>query len=67
MFTAFRQERNRCGGAAVAANGRIMREGETADHPPLCKGARSREQALMHFQKRRKWRDLPEMLSGAPI
>jgi len=29
MFTAFRKERNRCGGSAVAANGRIMREGET--------------------------------------
>ena len=28
MFTAFEKERNRCGGAAVAANGRIMREGE---------------------------------------
>ncbi|PQZ28786.1 hypothetical protein CQZ93_00285 [Ochrobactrum vermis] len=40
MFTAFNEERNRCGGTAVAANGRIMREGErTRIIRPFAKGS----------------------------
>ena len=54
MFTAFEKERNRCGGAAVAANGRIMREGETAQIiRPFAKGVGPCERALMHFPKPR--------------